>query len=134
MPIMIINRGSDFAIRLLIHLAAEGREMTSGEAAKKVDVPLNHLAKLVQILSKKGFIITRKGKGGGLKLAKAPGKINLAEVIEAVEGPIALSNCVFNRKCCRFSGKCKVRECLGTVQAKVHDMLAAKTIADVVCS
>jgi Rrf2 family protein len=128
---MNINRGSDFAIRLLAHLAAEG-ETTSREASQKIAVPLNHLAKLVQVLSRNGFVSTRKGKGGGLKLARDPGRISLAEVIEAVEGPMTLSDCIFNRKSCRFSGKCKVRKYLGTVRSTIYDMLAAKTIADVV--
>jgi Rrf2 family protein len=129
---MNINRGSDFAIRLLAHLAAEGKETTSAAAAKKVDVPLNHLAKLVQVLSRGGFVSTRKGKGGGLKLARDPRKINLAEVIEAVEGPMGLSDCLFDRKACRFSGKCKVRKYLGKVRSTIYHMLSAKTIADII--
>lgn len=125
---MNITRASDYAIRLLVRLAAMGKETTSEEVAKEIDVPLSHLTKLVHLLARRGYLLTRKGRGGGLKLAKDPKKINLAEVIEAVEGPMMLNKCLFNRKNCRFSLKCKVRECLGVVQRTMRDLLASKTI------
>lgn len=127
---MKITRASDYAIRLLIHLASTGAEGVSRELAEKIDVPFNHLAKLVQILARYGYLITKKGKGGGLKLAGDPRKINLAEVIEAVEGPLLISDCILHKESCRFSKKCKVRLCLSQVQGKISELLSASTIHD----
>lgn len=127
---MKITKASDFAIRLLTHLAAGEKEGTSQELARKLDIPFNHLAKLVQNLSRRGFLITRRGKGGGLKLAVDPKKINLTEVIEAVEGPIVINECIFNRERCRFSKECKVRKCLSRVRYKIHEILSATSILD----
>ncbi|MBU0672508.1 MAG: Rrf2 family transcriptional regulator [Candidatus Margulisbacteria bacterium] len=127
---MQITRASDYAIRLLAHLAAGEVETTSQTLSNELGVPLNHLAKLVQNLARRGYLITRKGKGGGLRLAVDPKKINLAQVIEAIEGPIMINKCLFHSQSCRFSRKCKVRKCLGGVQGKIQEMLASTTIFD----
>lgn len=127
---MKITRASDYAIRLLAHLAAGEVETTASILADELGIPFNHIAKLVQTLSRRGFLLTRKGKGGGLRLAVDPKKINLAEVIEAVEGPLTVSDCIFNRQSCKFSGKCKARKCLSQVRNKMREMLAETYIAD----
>jgi len=127
---MKITRASDYAIRLLAHLAAGEIETTSQVLAEELGIPLNHLAKLVQTLARRGFLSTRKGKGGGLRLAIDPKKINLAQVIEAVEGPLVISECLFNRQSCSFTTKCKVRKCLATVRQQMRQTLARTTISD----
>lgn len=127
---MKITRASDYAIRLLAHLAAGEVETTSGELSSELGIPFNHLAKLVQTLSRRGFLFTRKGRGGGLSLALDPKKINLADVIEAIEGPLVVSDCVGNKKSCRFSGKCKARQCFSKVRIKMRQVLAETYISD----
>ncbi len=127
---MKITKASDYAIRLLTHLAAGEKEGTSEEFARELDIPFNHLAKLVQNLSRRGFLITRKGRGGGLKLAADPQSINVGAVIEAVEGPILISECIFKREHCRFSRECKVRKCLARVRYKIQEILSTTSILD----
>lgn len=127
---MKITRASDYAIRLLAHLAAGEVETTSQVLAEELGIPLNHLAKLVQALARRGYLLTRKGKGGGLRLGINPKKINLAQVVEAVEGPLVISECIFNRESCCFSKKCKVRKCLASVRDQMRQTLARTTISD----
>lgn len=127
---MKITRAADYAMRLLVKLAMLGEESQSRVLSAEIEVPFNHLNKLTQLLSRRGFIATRKGKGGGLRLARDPKSISLMEVIEAVEGPIVLSNCLFQRENCRFSAKCKVRKTLCAVQKQMKAMLAERTIHD----
>lgn len=127
---MNITRAADYAIRILVSLSSKKGGVSSKELAQEIDVPFNHLAKVVQTLAKRGYIRARKGKGGGISLAKAPKQIDLAEVVEAIEGPLVLNECLFNRKNCRFSGKCKFHKCLGILQEQMHKFLASRTIAD----
>ena len=131
---MKITRATDFAIRLLAHLAAGEVETTCQVLSRELGIPYNHLAKLIQIMSRRGFVITKKGKGGGLRLAVDPKKINLAEVMEAVEGPVMINDCLLNKKSCRFSGKCKARKCLGAVKNQINQMLMKTTIHDIALS
>ncbi|MEA3493149.1 MAG: Rrf2 family transcriptional regulator [Candidatus Margulisiibacteriota bacterium] len=63
-------------------------------------------------------------------MAIDPKKINLAEVIEAIEGPLVISDCIFNKRSCLFSGKCKARKCFSMVQSKMHEMLHKTYISD----
>jgi Rrf2 family nitric oxide-sensitive transcriptional repressor len=127
---MKITKASDYAIRLLTHLAAGEEAGTSEELARRLDIPFNHLAKLVQVLAKRGYLITRKGKGGGLRLAADPKKVNLAEIIEAVEGPLVISDCIFHRETCCFAAECKVRKCLSRIRYQLQEMLVNTTIFD----
>jgi Rrf2 family nitric oxide-sensitive transcriptional repressor len=127
---MKITRAADYAIRLLAHLASGRGEGTSEALAKKLDIPFNHLAKLVQILARRGYLVTTKGKGGGLRLAVDPKKIDLTEVIEAIEGPLLISDCLFHRESCRFSPKCKFRRTLAKAKSRMNSVLSETTIFD----
>ncbi|MFC1767675.1 RrF2 family transcriptional regulator [Candidatus Margulisiibacteriota bacterium] len=129
---MKFTRATDYAVRLLVHLASKDGEGTSIELSKRLDIPFNHLAKLVQALARKGYLITRKGKGGGLRLAKDPKQISLADIIETTEGTMVMSDCLFHRESCKFSRSCKFRKYLGKVQNKVHSLFANETIFDLI--
>lgn len=119
---MKINRSTDYAIRLLAYLASGASETKSHELAACLDIPLNHLAKLVQNLSRAGYLLTRKGKGGGIRLAVDPKKVSLAEIIGLIEGPMDLNDCILHRDACRFSAKCKVRRKLALFRGKIMRM------------
>lgn len=127
---MKITKASDYAIRILTHLAATNEAATSEALARQLDIPFNHLAKLVQRLARKRYLITRKGKGGGLELAVDAKSINLADVIEAVEGPLIVSECILHRDTCCFSGECKVRKCLARIRYQLQEMLMKTSIFD----
>jgi len=127
---MKLTRASDYALRFLTHLASNDEEVTSNEIAKRLDIPYNHMAKLVQILARRGYLATKKGKGGGFKLAIDPRKINIGEIIEAIEGPLVVSECIFHKNSCRFSSKCKVRKTLAKVRNKINSILSCATIYD----
>ena len=130
MLIMNITRAADYAIWILVALSSKEGVVSSKELAEEINVPFNHLSKVVQLLSRRGYIRSRKGKGGGIVLAKNPKQIDLAEVVEAIEGPLVLSECLFNRKSCRLSGKCKFHKCLGALQSQMRKFLASRTIFD----
>lgn len=127
---MKITRASDYALRILTHLACGKGGVTSENLAKELDIPLNHLAKLIPILARKRYLLTKKGKGGGLRLAVDPKSINLAEVIEAVEGPFVISNCIYHREDCRFSSKCKVRKLLNSLRQQMRSALVSTSVMD----
>jgi len=108
----------------------EAAGSTSREMAQKLDIPFNHMAKLVQRLRQGGYLLTKKGKGGGLKLATDPREISLAEVVAAIEGPLVVSDCIFKRHICKFSSSCKVRVCLSMLRRQMDKILSGTTIYD----
>jgi len=93
-------------------------------------IPLPTAQKLVSRLSLAGLLESSRGTGGGVRLARPPAAISLADIIEAVEGPIAMTSCVeTGRHDCALEGSCLVSPHMGTVNNAVRGALAAVSLS-----
>jgi Rrf2 family transcriptional regulator, nitric oxide-sensitive transcriptional repressor len=91
---MRLNLQSDYALRLLMHLAAkEGELVTIGQVADRFRISQNHLMKVAHVLGREGFIETVRGRSGGLRLARHGGTIRVGDVVRRMEGDLALVEC-----------------------------------------
>jgi len=91
---MKLTRYTDYALRVLIHLAAHENELASiGRIASRYLISQNHLMKVVQDLSRAGFVETVRGRNGGLRLARPAGEINVGELVRHTEGGFDLVEC-----------------------------------------
>jgi FeS assembly SUF system regulator len=98
--------------------------------AEETGVPLPTAQKLVSRLSAAGLIESVRGTGGGFRLARPAAAISLADIVEAVEGPIALTNCVDEgRHDCGLEGNCRVRPHWSAVNGAVRGALAGVSLA-----
>ena len=98
--------------------------------ADATGVPLPTAQKLVSRLSSAGLLESARGTGGGFRLSRPPSAITLADVIEAVEGPIALTTCVDHaRDDCALDGHCLVKPHWAIVNETVRGALASVTLA-----
>ena len=98
--------------------------------AGETGVPLPTAQKLVSRLSAAGLLESARGTGGGFRLTRPPSMITLADIIEAVEGPIALTSCVDEANHdCAINGSCRVRPHWGVVNTAVRGALAGVTLA-----
>lgn len=131
---MKITRAADYAIRLLAYLATTRSESTNSKLSDELGVSFNHLARVINLLARNKYLITRKGKNGGLKLAVDPKKIKVSDVIETIEGPIVLSDCIFHKESCKFSRHCKFRKCLIGLKSSINKLLSVTTIHDLSCA
>ncbi len=109
---LTINRKTDYAARILLHLAMQppGTTVTVQEAAQARLVPYPLARRLFSLLANAGFLKTHRGKGGGFSLARSPAEISLLEVVEAVEGPVALNRCTVEPQECPLVSDCPVHE------------------------
>ncbi len=99
--------------------------VSAAELAQETGLPLPTVQKLVSALSKGGLLKSTRGTGGGLQLARPAAAINLANIIEAIEGPIALTSCVeAGRHDCALEANCHVRPHWGVVNQAMRGALA----------
>lgn len=120
---MQINRQTDYALRAVLYLASHPLA-NIGEVAEAQFVPQDFLAKIIQKLARADIVKTRRGVGGGISLARPPGKINMLEVIEAMEGPLALNRCFSHPGECPREYFCAIHDELALVQAGLARSLA----------
>jgi Rrf2 family protein len=122
---MQITRQADYAVRAVLYLAeqdANGRAPTS-RIAQQMRIPPSFLAKIVSQLSVAGVVQTSRGARGGVSLAREPKDITLLEVIEAIDGPITLNECVPDRSACAFGDDCPVHDIWCDNQTKLVEQL-----------
>lgn len=97
--------------------------------AARLGVSEAHLAKVVQRLSKSGLLKTTRGPGGGVRLAKEPHEITYLEIVEAIEGPFDVTECVFGYKKCVY-GKCIFGDYLNKLSKDMREWLNSKSLTD----
>jgi Rrf2 family protein len=108
---MQITRQADYAVRAVLYLARLGQteRAATSQVAKEQHIPPSFLAKIISQLSIAGLLHTSRGARGGVTLAREPKEITLLEVIEAIDGPIMLNECVGETGACTFDEECPLR-------------------------
>ena len=131
-----INRQTDYAVRVILALAAREADVRVSSAIiqEEMLIPPSFLPRIVAKLANTGLIKTFTGREGGLQLARPAANISLRDVVEVFEGPILLSECM-NFKLednCPFQNGCKVRTKWDRVQMAMLRELALINFADLV--
>ncbi len=108
---MQITRQADYAVRAVLYLARiEGNQRAATSTiAQEQGIPPSFLAKIISQLSIAGLLHTSRGARGGVTLARDPKDITLLEVIEAIDGPIMLNECVGDNATCTFDENCPLK-------------------------
>jgi len=121
---MQLTRQADYAVRAVLHLAQikNGDRTSTSAVAKDQRIPPSFLAKIVSQLSITGLVHTSRGARGGITLARDPKEITLLEVVEAIDGPIQLNECVGDNGVCTFDNDCPIR----SVWCETQDELVAR--------
>jgi len=103
---------------------------SSGRIARTLCVSEAHLAKVLQRLSKAGFLVSVRGPNGGFRLARSPEKITLLEVFEAIDGPFEPEECLMHDHSCGQIG-CLFGDLLGDINRQVREYLGGRNLEDV---
>lgn len=125
---------SDYSLRLLLYLAAHPDRLVSvAEVSRAYHISQNHLVKIVQLLVDKGFVESVRGRGGGLRLAHPPARINVGALIRVTEPDFDLVEC-FEPKTntCPIAPVCGLRPVLQRAQNAFLEALDGYTLADFV--
>jgi Rrf2 family protein len=131
---MQITRQADYAVRAIYYLSTIGQEnrASTGQIAKEQHIPPSFLAKIISQLSVAGLLHTSRGARGGVSLARDPKDITMLDVVEAIDGPILLNECVADAHGCKFDQDCPMRAMWCDLQDELMARLGGKTFADFV--
>ena len=130
---MQLTRFTDYALRVLMHLASrEDERCTIGAIAASQAISGNHLMKVVHQLARQGYVATLRGNGGGLRLARAPGTISIGAVVRDMEETLAPAECLdAGRACgCHLLPSCRLQPLLRDAQQAFLRHLDGYSLSD----
>ena len=138
-----ISKKSDYALMALQYMATvqQGemnafnihRVVNTKEIAEEHLIPLELLAKVLQTLAKHQMIESQNGPKGGYVLAREPRDISIAQVLEAIEGPLGIADCYHEKdddEACEQMEHCNIRTPLLKVQESIMQLLSSMSIED----
>jgi Rrf2 family protein len=126
------SKKTDYALMAMRHLAlAPERSASSArEIAERYDIPVELLAKVLQRLVRSGFLRSHQGTRGGYLLARPPALISVADVIQAIDGPVTVTACSNEADECDQYEKCNIRDPLWRIKDRILAALATCTIQE----
>lgn len=129
---MRLSHLADYAVVLMAAAArrSAGARLSATELSSDTGVPLPTTQKLMGQLAACGLLTSVRGAGGGFTLSKPAGEISLADIVEAVEGPIAMTVCSEGRTDCALDAHCRVKPHMGIVGNAVRGALGAVSLTE----
>ena len=130
---MKLSLYSDYSLRVLMFAAVKGEAFQLEEVATAFDISKHHVAKIVQDLSRLGYLDTRRGRGGGIQLARSPVDIRIGKLVRETEDQPIMVECFDTAtNTCRLDGCCKLKAALAKAQKAFYDSLDAHTLSNLV--
>lgn len=132
---MRLSNLADYAVVLMCAAARQcgSVPLQAPKLAEQTQIPGPTVQKLVSQLARAGLLVASRGSGGGVRLARPAAAINLADIIEAIEGPITLTSCVEEgRQDCALHSNCKVQPHWPAVNGAVRGALANISVASLI--
>lgn len=129
-----LTKKADYGLIALRHLALSAHQDESSSAkqiAELYGVPLPLLSKVLQQLTRSGYLESLQGTNGGYRLAKPSTEISVLEVIHTIDGPVILTSCFHGGNDCDHIANCTVREPLRKVHEAISNLLNSISIADI---
>ncbi|MBI5660440.1 MAG: Rrf2 family transcriptional regulator [Nitrosomonadales bacterium] len=131
---MQLTRYTDYSLRVLIYLAGKSDGLTTvSEIAEYHGISRNHLVKVIHNLAGKGFILTARGRNGGMMLSRSPSEINLGDVVRNTEPNFDIAEC-FNASsnCCVITPSCGLKSIFREAHRGFIKAMDKYTLADAV--
>ena len=126
-----LGKLTDYATVLMAAIAAEpGRVHAAHELAARTHVAAPTVSKLLKLLVKGGLLASQRGATGGYRLVREPARISVADVIKALEGPIAVTDCAVHDGGCAIEAGCAARAPFRLINVAIQQALEAVTLAD----
>jgi Rrf2 family protein len=129
-----LSKKADYALLAMRHLAAHSDRgaASARELAETYDIPAELLAKVLQKLVRAGVLASHQGIRGGYGLARPAETVSVADVIQAVDGPVTVTACSDTDHSCEQYSKCNIRDPLWRIKNRILEALAGTSVAELV--
>jgi Rrf2 family protein len=125
-----LSKKADYALIAMTHLALQPGSASAREIAENYDIPTELLAKVLQRLTRRGLLTSQQGTRGGYQLSRAATGITVADVIQAIDGPVSVTACSAHAERCGQFAKCNVRDPLWRIREIIVSALAMTTVSE----
>jgi len=125
-----ISKLTDYAILIMVELSREGDMLSAHTLAERVHVEVPTASKVLKLLSGSGLLESFRGASGGYRVTRHAGDISVAEVIAAIEGPIAMTECSIEEGLCSQEERCELRSNWQRISLAVADALQNVSLAE----
>ena len=127
-----LTKAGEYGLRAIRYLVENGDEsrVSIGDISENKNIPEPFLRKLFKPLVKNNIIHSTRGVAGGVRLAKSPEEISVLEVVEALEGPLALNECLLDDGECEFISECGMHDIWDEAQIAMARVLKSKNLTD----
>jgi Rrf2 family protein len=127
-----LSKKADYALLALRHMAAHSERPahSARELAESYDIPAELLAKVLQSLVRAGLLASHQGIHGGYGLSRSSDLISVADVIQAIDGPLTVTACSDTDHSCDQYAKCNIRDPLWRIKDRIISALAATSVTD----
>jgi FeS assembly SUF system regulator len=129
-----LSKITDYGIVILAHLARSDSSAThtAREVAGETDLPFPVVGKILKSLARRGILQSHRGSRGGYVLVRQPSEITVVEMVGALEGPVALTECNVGPQLCQHESTCPVRDPWHVINRVVEVALSKITLADLI--
>jgi Rrf2 family protein len=132
--VLKLTKKTDYALMALHHMGylSEQPLVNAKEIAETYHIPVEMMAKILQVLSRDGLIASVNGPKGGYALSRAPEDISVADVVTSIEGQIGVADCMLEMHApCMQADTCTIRTPVEHIQERIVALLAGLSVADV---
>jgi Rrf2 family protein len=128
-----LSKKADYALMAMKHLALrpDAGSASAREIAEQYDIPIELMAKVLQLLARKGLLSSLQGTRGGYRLARASASITAADIIQAIDGPLTVTACSTESENCDQYAKCNVRDPLWRIKERIVSALTTCTLQEI---
>ncbi len=125
-----LTKAGEYGLRAIRYMVENGHEdrISIGDISDNKKIPEPFLRKLFKPLVKQGIVNSTRGVSGGVRLSKAPEEITILEVVEALEGPLALNECLLEDNSCEFLAECGMHDVWDEAQSAMAKVLRSRNL------
>ena len=130
-----LSKKADYALMAMKHLAVKSDSAPSSTSAREIaeqyDIPIELMAKVLQRLARSGLLTSHQGTRGGYTLSRSTASISVADIIQAIDGPLTVTACSTEDEACEQFGKCNVRDPLWRIKDRILAALSTCSLAEI---